>query len=90
MQVTVHYGDTMYAWAVLYLQASKLGLLYPKYVWIAYGWYAQTSWMNADTVNCTEAELRNVLERGISVEVFPIPEDASTETVAGLVSSDTN
>ena len=42
--------------------------------------------MNADIVNCTEAELREVLERGISVEVFPIPEDAATETMAGLVS----
>ena len=42
--------------------------------------------MNADIVNCTEVELRNVLERGISMEVFPIPEDATAETVAGLVS----
>lgn len=47
--------------------------------------------MNADIVNCTEAELKNVLERGISVEVFPIPKDAfSKETVAGLVSFSNN
>ena len=36
-------------------------------------------------MNCTEDQLRMVLENGISVEVFPIPEDTNVATVAGLV-----
>ena len=56
--------------------------LHPKYTWITYGWYAQASWINGDIVNCTEDQLKMVLENGISVEVYPIP---NTATVAGLV-----
>ena len=36
-------------------------------------------------MNCTEDQLRMVLERGISVEVFPIPENENAATVTGLV-----
>jgi hypothetical protein len=61
--------------------------LHPKYTWITYGWYSQASWINADIVNCTEDQLRMVLESGISVEVFPIPENTNAATVAGLVRS---
>ena len=61
--------------------------MYPRYAWIAYGWYAQGSWTNTNgnIVNCTEAQLRTVLEKGISVEVFPIPDNKSASTIAGLV-----
>lgn len=61
--------------------------LHPKYTWIAYGWYAQASWVNGDIVNCTENQLKMVLESGISVEVFPIPENTNAATVTGLVRS---
>ena len=63
----------------------KQQYLYPNYTWITYGWYAQASWINGDIVNCTEDQLRMVLERGISVEVFPIPENENAATVADLV-----
>ena len=59
--------------------------LHPKYTWITYGWYAQASWTNGDFVNCTEVQLKMVLKNGISVEVFPIPEDTNASTLAGLV-----
>ena len=61
--------------------------MYPRYAWIAYGWYAQGSWTNTNgnTLNCTKEELERVLEKGISVEVFPIPDDKSAPTIAGLV-----
>ena len=60
--------------------------LHPKYTWITYGWYAQASWINGDIVNCTEDQLKMVLESGISVEVFPIPENTNASTITGLVS----
>ena len=37
-------------------------------------------------MNCTEDHLRMVLESGISIEVFPIPENTNAATVADLVS----
>ena len=40
-------------------------------------------------MNCTGDELRMVLENGISVEVFPIPEDTNAATVAGLIRTST-
>ena len=45
------------------------------HAWLAYGWYAQASWTNGNDVNCTDDQLRMVLENRISVEVFPIPDD---------------
>ena len=59
--------------------------MYPKYVWMAYGWYAQASWTNSKNVNCTEAQLQAVLENGVSVEVFPIPDDEKAATISGMV-----
>ena len=69
------------------IQAYKRNFLYPKYLWLAYGWYAQASWTNSKSVNCSEEQLSMVLENGISVEVFPIPDDRSMTTVSGLVRS---
>ena len=37
-------------------------------------------------MNCTEDQLKMVLESGISVEVFPIPENTNAATIVGLVS----
>ena len=62
-----------------------MGLFYPKYLWIAYGWYAQVSWINGNISDCTGEELKMVLENGISVDVFPIPDDMNSETASGLV-----
>ena len=67
------------------MQAYKREMLYPKYVWIVYGWFSQSSWTNANNVDCTVDQLRMVLEGGISVEVFPIPEDKNRETISGMV-----
>ena len=36
-------------------------------------------------MNCTEVQLKMVLKNGVSVEVFPIPEDTNASTLAGLV-----
>ena len=49
--------------------------------------YAQASWVNGDIVNYTENQPKMVLESGISVEVFPIPENTNAATVTGLVRS---
>ena len=71
-------------------QAFKRNMTSPRYVWIIYGWYAQASWTNADIVNCTVEQLQTVLNNGISVEVFPIPEAENITTISGKVSMWTN
>ena len=37
-------------------------------------------------MNCTDDHLKMVLENGISVEVFPIPDDNNAATLSGRVS----
>ena len=37
-------------------------------------------------MNGTDDQLRMVLENGISVEVFPIPDDKNAATISGIVS----
>ena len=72
--------------ACIELQIFKRQHLQPKYTWIVYGWHAQETWTNADIVNCTEDQMRIVLENAISIEIFPIPDDMDQSTLSGLVS----
>ena len=37
-------------------------------------------------MNCIDDHLRKVLENGISVEIFPIPDDKNAATISGIVS----
>ena len=37
-------------------------------------------------MNCIDDQLRKVLENGISVEIFPIPDDKNPATISGIVS----
>ena len=38
-------------------------------------------------MNCTDDQLKKVLENGISVEVFPIPDNKNAATISGIVST---
>lgn len=67
------------------VKVFKRQYLHPKYTWITYGWYAEESWTNGDRVDCTDEQLRNTLKKGISIEIFPIPDDTNATTIAGLV-----
>ena len=61
---------------------------YPRYAWITYNWYPDRWWTEAVTttvnVNCTDDELERFLERVISLENYPVAEDANRTTDEGL------
>ena len=70
---------------IFILQAAKQKLTYPKYVWIAYDWYPR-GWWKQEESDCDISELEMFLERMISLRRYPIPDDISAETDAGIVS----
>ena len=71
------------------LYASKRGFTYPKYVWIMRDVYDDNWWTNAvdkNVVNCTDTELETFLDKMILFRSFPLPENDTVITDAGIVS----
>lgn len=63
--------------------------VYPRYAWIAYDWYPPRWWtleVSKVEVNCTDDELSGFIEGMISLKRYPIPEDVSEISDAGIVS----
>lgn len=63
---------------------------YRSYVWITLGWYRE-QWWKAEVaqdsqVNCTDAELEQLLERTIAIQQFPVAENRTVPTDVSLVS----
>ena len=63
--------------------------MYPFYTWILYGWYGSDWWRKAsdnDTDMCSDSAVMSVLERAISIRLYPalFDEDAVSDT--GIVS----
>ena len=69
-------------------QAVKLGLTYPRYAWLIYGWYQDRWWTGAvdsNMVDCTDQQLATFLERALVLQIFPSSEDPTAPTDTGLV-----
>jgi gamma-aminobutyric acid type B receptor len=65
--------------------AHKKGYVYPFYTWILYGWYGSDWWRKAsdnDTDMCSDSAVMSVLERAISIRLYPalFDEDAVSDT----------
>jgi len=63
---------------------------YRSYVWITLGWYRERWWKaevaQDNQVNCTDAELEQLLERTIAIQQFPVAENRTVPTDVSLVS----
>ena len=71
------------------LQASKRGFFYPKYVWIMRDSFFDNWWTETEDksiINCTNNELKKIVDKMILFRGFPLPEDKATTTDAGIVS----
>lgn len=70
-------------------QASRRGLIYPRYAWITYDWYSQGWWQSqpGDGLSfCSTDELKQFLERTISIKWHPpFDQENITTTDVGLV-----
>ena len=71
-----------------YMQAFQKGFTYPKYVWIMRDSFIDNWWTAAvdkGDVNCTDEELGMFLDKAISFRGYPLPENYTSITDAGIV-----
>ena len=80
---------------ISFCQASTLGMTYPNYAWISFGWYFETFWMG-DYQNrsyeafshCTTQELMNIVKGMFMVNTYPELDETDSQVMIGdLVSS---
>jgi hypothetical protein len=69
-------------------KAKKRNYIYPNYVWIFYDWFPKNWWIQPleDNNNCTDGEIADFLSMAISLRRYPLVEDVTSVTDAGIVS----
>ena len=68
---------------VLHAQALKQNYTFPRYVWMAYDWFPPRWWTlerSQVEVNCTDSELAEFIERSLSFQWRPFPDDVNATT----------
>ena len=67
------------------------GYTYPQYVWMGYDWFPPRWWtfersqVEVDP-DCSDEDLTNFIERALSFQWRPVPDDDNAITDAGKVS----
>ena len=85
--LTIMYND------VMYIQAYGGGFLYPKYMFITFGWYPNQWWempTNTSQYNCTADQIAEVLRYTLAPAIQEIPLDPHFVAEPGLVSTASN
>ena len=70
------------------MQFYQLGITHPSYVFITHGWYQNRWWSQEvanSSLNCSDAEIINMLHGVIAVQQFPVAKNGSHPTASGLV-----
>ena len=65
------------------------GYTYPQYVWMGYDWFPPKWWTYERSqveVDCSDDELTNFIERALSFQWRPVPDDDNAITDTGKVS----
>ena len=70
-----------------HIQAHSRGYVYPYYTWILYGWYSNNWWEMSESRDCSNIMISEVLERAVSIQVYPMPTDYDSTTDTGFVSA---
>ena len=70
-------------------QFFRLGVTTKNFVFITHGWY-QTGWwserLTKSPINCSDADMMEMLQGVIAVHQFPLARNNSIPTASGLVS----
>ena len=69
---------------LFFIQALGRGMVYPRFVWMSYGWYTEGWWKEQlQDTGCSVREMKDALHRSLSFHHFPTPtkdeEDAPTD-----------
>ena len=68
-------------------QAYHRGLLYPRHLFLTYGWYVQDWWLDEDrNLSCTAQERERVLARSFALLQFDFLDGRNLTTDTGIVS----
>ena len=69
------------------MQAYKEGILYPRNLFLFYGWYADSWWVGSESENlsCTLEERERVVSSGLAVVVDEAISDCSRSISTGIV-----
>ena len=88
LQVHTHLCMTGYFFCISTHQFYQLGITHPSYVFITHGWY-QSHWWSQEvsrlSLNCSDADMTNMLHGVIAVQQFPVANSGSHPTASGLV-----
>ena len=71
-----------------HMQAQRQNFTFPRYVFMAYDWFPPKWWTYGRSqiqVNCTDEELTNFIERSLSFQWRPVPDDDNVTTDTGKV-----
>ncbi|XP_065920338.1 gamma-aminobutyric acid type B receptor subunit 2-like isoform X3 [Dysidea avara] len=70
--------------------ARRQNMIYPRFVWMTYGWYSEGWWEEigndinnrfvVDTDNCTLDEMQQVIYRSLSFHHFPLPTEEENDS----------
>ena len=70
------------------MQAQRQNKKFPQYVFMAYDWFPPKWWtyeISQVQVDCTDEELTNFIERSLSFQWRPVPDDDNVTTDTGKV-----
>ena len=57
-------------------------MIYPRFVWMSYGWYTEGWWEDElENVDCTPEQMRMAIYRSLSFHHFPIPNEKALTDV---------
>ena len=70
------------------MQAQRQNFTFPRYVFMAYDWFPPEWWTYGRSqiqVDCTDEDLTNFIERSLSFQWRPVPDDDNVTTDTGKV-----
>ena len=79
LTVVVHFRNKCSCMSHHVLQASTLGMVPPRYVWITYGWYPESFWKQSQSNGtsyqafdqCSREQILNIINQMIFIHHFP-------------------
>ena len=72
----------------VFVQAYKQGIIYPRYLFLFYGWYSDQWWIGSedDNISCTTEQMETVIGPALAPIQDEFISNCSRSTSTGIVS----
>ena len=69
------------------IQAYEQGILYPRYLFLFYGWYSENWWVGSENENltCSQEDREEVIKSGLAIVFDESITDCSQNISTGIV-----